>query len=53
LEEKCRTKGSIEDVVNEKNREVQRLNSLLNEKTVRLEQTLNQLQLTGGELRLL
>lgn len=39
--------------MNEKNREIQRLNSIISEKTVQLEQASFSLQRNGGELRAL
>lgn len=51
LEEKNRSKSSIEEAINEKNKEIHRLNLVISERSTRLEQATSSLHKTGEELR--
>jgi hypothetical protein len=48
LEEKNRNKGNIEEAINEKNKEIQRLNVVLSERSGKLEQAIASNQRIGG-----
>ncbi len=53
LEDKNKSRGNIQESLNEKNREIQRLNLQISQKNAKIEQVMSSLHKLGGQNRIL